>query len=1027
MKSKWLFLLGCVLSIHLMAKVEVKSRFLTTADGLSNNSVRYLYQDSKGFVWMGTMNGLNRYDGNSFLTFQSVIGDTLSLADNRVWSILEDKQGFLWIGTSANLFSCYDSKHDCFVDFTGCGEYRDQYRYITITDKNVWLYGDNGCRRICYIDGEFSSQAYGGKYDSQLFEKVRLIKQGTDDVVWICTDKGLFAWKEGGFETIDKSRQYQWVTSLGNEDYFMATNGDILKYDINKGLLSLTNIPHVHSGYDLPGEITLKDTWLLFTSTGGYLFNPQTNSFTRAAKELDVSNGKVTLDNKGNPWVSNGTGVLRRVNKQTGEVMELELMDANRLGFIDMERYHIVSDERGIIWISTYGNGLFAYDTQTKVMQHFDAENDKLPLIASNTLMYLMEDRSGSLWVSAEYAGVAHLNVANEGAACLTLGGNKAPVRLIKETDEGNIYIGTRDGRLFLYNSDLTVLKKSFTFKSNVYAIAKDDSGVEWMGTRVDGLYVGGKRYKHDNANPSSLSHNQVFCLLKDRGGRMWIGTLGGGLDLAVPDGKGGYYFKHFLTESYAISRVRTMYEDHNGWIWVGTSEGLVVFNPEELLMDNQMYYQYSFTNQALGSNEIRSITQDSKGNVYIAETGAGFSVCTPPEDYNELEFKRYGVEHGLVNNMVQAFVEDNRGLIWISTEYGVSCFHPQEESFENFFFFSNVLGNVYSEDSAWKLQDGRIVMGTNEGLFIADPSKLHKEHHDLLVTFTDLKVGGISIRDDKKKEPEYVSLSYTSSVKLSYAQNSFEVDFSTLDYATSAPKYSFLLEGYDKQWSIPSTMNFAMYKNLSSGTYRLRVKACDETGLWGSEESVLTIIILPPFWLTGWAFLIYGFLVLLAVYVTYRILAKMNTLRNNVKIEKQLTDYKLMFFTNISHEFRTPLTLIQAALEKISSFDKMPKELTRSVHIMEKSTQRMLRLINQLLEFRKMQNDKLSLALEKMDVMAELQDIANNFTDVIESKHMNFTFVPSMQSYLMYVDRGYLDKIMYNLLSNSFKYTPSG
>lgn len=221
--------------------------------------------------------------------------------------------------------------------------------------------------------------------------------------------------------------------------------------------------------------------------------------------------------------------------------------------------------------------------------------------------------------------------------------------------------------------------------------------------------------------------------------------------------------------------------------------------------------------------------------------------------------------------------------------------------------------------------------------------------------------------------------------------------------------------------------MNFAAYKNLLPGTYQLHVKASGASGVWGEDETVLQIVITPPFWKTGWAFAIYIMLICMAMYMTFRLIHKFAILRNRIQLEKQLTEYKLVFFTNISHEFRTPLTLIQGALEKIEAMGRVSKELAYPIKVMDRSTQRMLRLINQLLEFRKMQNNKLVLSLEETDVIVFLYDIFLSFRETAESKEMEFKFIPSVSSYPMFVDKGKLDKIVYNLLSNAFKYTPEG
>lgn len=326
------------------------------------------------------------------------------------------------------------------------------------------------------------------------------------------------------------------------------------------------------------------------------------------------------------------------------------------------------------------------------------------------------------------------------------------------------------------------------------------------------------------------------------------------------------------------------------------------------------------------------------------------------------------------------------------------------------------------------KLKDGRLAFGTNHGLIILNTKQIKNKEKILSVTFTDLKLNGISVRPADMDSPLTAALAYTDAISLKYYQSSFVIDFSTFDYPISTnTRFSYKLEGYDDDWSIPSTLNFAAYKNLPAGTYYLHVKACSVSGIWSDNEETLEIKVTPPFWATGWAFFVYILIAGIIMYFVYRTIRNINNLRNKIKVEKQLTEYKLVFFTNISHEFRTPLTLIQGALDRIHRTHNIPKEIRYSIKLMDKSTQRMLRLINQLLEFRKMQNNKLALSLEETDVIAFLYEIYLSFQDTAESKNMDFKFIPSVNSYKMYIDKGNIDKIAYNLLSNAFKYTPSG
>lgn len=910
--------LGCLLlsSFSAKAAIELRSERLTTADGLANNSVRYIYQDSKGFIWMATLNGLNRYDGNSLITFRPQKSKKISLADHRVKVLEEDQNGFLWITTTADLISCYDLRHDCFVDFTGCGEYQDHYRGFFITEEAVWLWGaSHGCRRVTYQDGRFTSTSFTVQNGSLKSNNVHFIRQHGDRV-WIGTQQGVYYWKDNKLVAVDESHSYWRAMFYEDNLVFVTSEGDLFYFQTDGKLKSLGSLPRKTKKWAMTGLFRIGQKQYILTSEGTLCLDMKTFKVESAPAYYNIPEGQVKKDDKGDYWVYNRTGNLYYIKSDTGEKKVFSVMPYDKLGFIDKERYYIVHDSRGIIWISTYGNGLFAYDPATESIQHFTSDSGISSLLASNYLQCLMEDRSGSVWVSSEFAGISKLSVLNEGASRVypekdSMADRSNTVRMIASTSDGDIWVGTRSGGLYIYDAKLEIQKKKFHHDINTYAVCEDNEGNLWIATRGEGVWIGDVKYRYDKLNDKSLSSDNVFCMLKDRKGRMWIGTFGGGLNLAVPTQDGKYEFRHFFTRTNGQRETRTLCEDSNGWIWVGSSEGIFVFDPDKLIADPEAYKHYSLESGDLQSNDIRAIIRDRKGHMWLAESGAGFGMSVVGHNYDKLEFTHYTSQDGLVSSMVQALIEDDKGMIWVSTEYGLSCFNPETVTFENYLFSDYILGNVYSENSVLKLQDGRLALGTGQGIVIVDPKHVSVKDTPMQVTFTDLKLNGISVIPGDKDFPLEASLAYAESVRLNYEQNSFVIEFSTFNYSDAGlSKFAYKLEGYDDTWSAPSSLNFAAYKNLPPGSYHLHVKARNTAGTW-SDESVLKIVVVPPFWETTWAMLIYVLLSIAVLYAAYRIISKMNTLRNKIKVEEQLTEYKLMFFTNISHEFRTPLTLI--------------------------------------------------------------------------------------------------------------------
>lgn len=1015
--------------------IELRSKQMRTSDGLPNNSVRYLYQDSKGFLWLATLNGLSRYDGNSFLTFRPEIGDKVSLADNRIYDLTEDKNGFLWISTTPELFSCYDLQRACFVDYTGTGALEKNYSSIFVAaNGDVWLrHSGNGCLRMVHQkDRQMVSTEFKTERGNLPDNRVQFVNEDAGGRIWIGTQRGLVSVSDGQYKVEDRLLHFTSSLAFKNDMYFLTADGDIYCYQTTKQKLTKVGSLSAVAGKTSPtGNFLLNDKWVILTNTGVFNYDFNTRKIS-VDSGLNIRNGEVICDNHGDFWIYNHTGCVTYILAKNGARKEFQLIPEDKLGYIDYERYHIVHDSRGIIWISTYGNGLFAYDTTEDKLEHFLANINDQSHISSDFLLYVMEDRAGGIWVSSEYSGLSRISVLNEGTSRIypesrELFDRSNTIRMLTKMPDGDIWVGTRKGGLYTFDSNLHSKMSNQYFHSNIYAIAEDNQGEMWVGTRGNGLKIGDSWYRNEVSDPASLSENNVFSLFRDRKDRMWIGTFGGGLELAEPTTDGKYKFRHFLQQKFGLRMVRVIEEDDNGMIWVGTSEGVCIFHPDSLIADSDDYHLFNYTNGTFCSNEIRCIYRDTKGRMWVGTSGSGLNLCEPEDNYRSLKYEHYGTSEGLVNDVIQSILGDNNGNLWVATEYGISKFNPTNHSFENYFFSSYTLGNVYSENSACVGVDGKLLFGTNYGLLVIDPDKIQDSETFSPVVFTDLHVNGTQINPTMEDSPLKQSLAYSDEITLKYFQNSFLIDFSTFDYSDSGrTKYMYWLENYDKGWSTPSPLNFASFKYLNPGTYVLHVKSCNGAGVWNESETTLKIVIVPPFWKTNWAMLGYVLLLIVTLYFTFRIVRNFNSLRNRINVEKQLTEYKLVFFTNISHEFRTPLTLIQGALEKIQRVADIPRDLIHPLKTMDKSTQRMLRLINQLLEFRKMQNNKLALSLEETDVIAFLYEIFLSFGDVAEQKNMNFRFIPSIPSYKMFLDKGNLDKVTYNLLSNAFKYTPS-
>ena len=974
--------------------IEVKAKRVTIQEGLPSNVVSDMQQDQKGFLWFSTHNGLARYDGNVVTTYLDNDSTGVSALIGRTKKALEDvTYKKLWVYSSSERLTCLnmvDGKEEKY-----CQEVEKLHftNWKLVCDGMFWLWGaKDGAMLVDYRSGSFLTRRFAQAEIGS--SRVPLIDSLDKDNVVLCTTDKVFLYSEGRLFCIAKGMRMSRTRPFHHKMLMVSEKGDV--YVLRQGKLQrFSHVAYV-DGEVATGDLLMGNRWILFTNRRSFSIDVRTGEVAECEGEWLIPNGRVLTDNKGRKWIYNKTGVLRLVRQD--KLVPLILFPQQTTNYIDYERFHIVEDNHGLIWISTYGKGLFVFNQDLTQSQHFVADKLGESPIASNYLLGIIADRHDGVWVSSEYGGVSHIQVMDKGVERIYPNGEgnmdfSNVVRMVKKMNDGTVMVGTRAGSLYHYSADMSQVLGKSHFDSNVYGIVQMPNGETWIGTRGKGIY---------GAKGLDFKDRNVFCMASDAKHRMWIGTFGKGLSLVYPR-KDGYGVKTFFVDSVGLNEVRCMVIDKHGVLWCGTSGGLIRIPVDEFVKDASRYKTY------VRDYEIRDVIVDRQGRLWLSASGDGLVQVEPGDGETEPKFYVFNTSNGLVNNLVQSVVDTPDGNLWISTQQGVTAWNARKKSFENYMFSRNPMGNVYNENSAVCLDDGRVVLGGNYGLTIIQPSRLSH-------------VSGLT-------DVVFTSYPYSDEITLTYEQRSLNIHFSTLDYSdVRNVKYTYRLEGFDQAWSQPSSTPWAAYQKLPAGKYLLHVKACTSDGTWG-KESTLVIRIKPPFYLTSWAIMIYVLLVLGVIILVVKFVHDKNVLRNRIRLEQELTRYKLVFFTNIAHEFRTPLTLMQGSLEKekrIMKANRWQTELEKTIRVMDKSVQRMLRLIDQLLEFRKMQAGKLKLSLQETDAVMFVKAICRMFDDAAESKEIAYSFESSEPAHAMFLDQQMIDKVVFNLLSNAFKYTPA-
>lgn len=1008
---------------------------ITDHNGLSQNTIRCMLQDSRGFMWMGTINGLNRYNGKEFMVVKPSLDSSSLLLDSRISHITEDKDGYIWIRTFSNTLFCYDLKLEKIIDYAPSDKNKIFSQIMVASNGDVWLWGDKGCCRVRHADGKLQSWVPDNEKLSS--KPVSFIFEDSSHRVWIGGENELFVVAHDRLNSMLEGTTF-FNAQEAEDVYFIAGDRIVIFDNLQKCFL-----PSVHFSESVNhARSCLLNSGFILIATNNAMYAFDTNAKALVPSERffhgsSLRNANFYVDNKKQVWVYNMSGTLwRHCPDDTFE--PLKLIPSDILSLINQERFQIYHDSRNIIWITTFGNGLFAIDDNNKKMHHYTADKD----LSTNYLLSVTEDESGEIWVGTELGGVAKISLSNYPFEIFypTPGGNvdrDNAVRLIYEDREGRYWFGTRDGNLHICDS---TLRQSYEHRISgglPFSMAEDTLGYKWLGTKGDGLYLFSPKgngvaenYRlQDHARQTSSSNN-IFTVMRDSKNRMWLATFGGGLHLARRQ-QGKIEFQQFDFKNKHQIMMRSMIQDRAGLIWVGTNDGVVVFDPDELISDKNKYinlHLHTKDQQALSHNEVKVIFEDSKGRIWMGTTGGGLNLLVRGNKIENSWFKHYNADDGLSNETIQAILEDNEGFLWVSTESGISKFNMETERFENFIFSNNRHAAVFNELSCWKKKNGELMFGSYNGVYTFNPSGITFDTYAPQVLITGLWINGNSVRPGGEDSPLLESITGTKKIVLEHNQNSFNLECTMLNFhAPEFNQYVYYLEGYEKDWNPVSRNSMATYRNVPPGTYHFKVKGCNSFGVWSDKETTLEVLILPPWWKSGKAVVLYFIVSVIIIFFVSKLMIKMHRLNTAVEVEKQLTEYKLRFFTNISHEFRTPLTIIRGTIEDLESQEKVAPLINKQLTLLTKSSNRLLRLIDQLLEFRRLQNNKMELKLEWTDAEHFFYDIYQTFREMAEKKKIEFIFESNKYKQKMLLDRSKMDKIAYNLLSNAFKNTPTG
>jgi len=1067
-----LLVFGTIMFLCLSLQAQLKSNIThySTEEGLSHDGVLCIMRDHDGFMWFGTSDGINRFDGYNFVVYKSRPGDTSNLRTNKIRNIIEDKAGYLWIKTFDYKMYRFDKKTEQFISVSD-GPFKSLFKdqvviggVVPDSENGVWMLTSDQGMFYAY-DGPsgvpiIKKYARGDNKTADLHgNAVKFLHRDRKGHIWVGTEGGLNHLKRNNeniyevspfnaaLEKMLTSFPVTCVTENKDSLFFGTANGNLLIYDLNRETF---NLRVVSKGIPFNALHYSKTKQIYISTTGRGLITLDPVSFATSFSGLTNTDTYLSLyeDKTGQIWIEPKNEGIVKYNPNTGRYKYF----SQKKDFTSLSRdYRVVTDLNGTLWVSMRGGGFGYYNPITDEINYFYDQPGSPEQKFSNVVNSLYIDKTGVLWMSAKDGGVNKVISITDKFNYRQLvqspqNRSDNDVRAMMKDAKGRLWICTKDGLVHVYDHGKPV---SLFAGSNkplgfVYSILEDSKGNVWLGTKGKGLFKAApvnpdrkmyrlKQYMHHQADHYSLSNNQVYSVIEDSKGRIWVGTLGGGINLVTETGgKQSFlnYTNTFHHYPYTLGKlVRHLCEDNEGQLWVATNNGLLRFNPNLTNPADYLFETYRKIRgdrSSLGNNTVQYIYKEKNGQIWAGTFGGGLNkVIIDQKNKNKVRFEVFTIQNGLPNDVILSMTSDRAHNIWIATESGLSKFNPRNKSFKNYDSFDGLPKAGFSEATCFTSPDGKLYFGCTEGYISFDPNAITDQKAPAKMALTNIQLYYKDILPGGDGSPLKYAINETESLTLNYNQNVISIDYAVLDYrASNKINYAYKLEGFDKNWHRVNDLRKATYTNIPPGHYTFKVKATSEDLFDTVPEKTLQIIVNPPYYRTDLAYLIY---VLLAVGVTIfarRIILTMIRLRNKVVVEQKLTEVKLSFFTNISHELRTPLTLIVSPLEEISKTENLSPKGQEYLQVISRSANRMIRFTNQLLDFRKIQNGKMRLTIAEVDLIALSNHIVSHFTAMAAEKNITFAVKSEQKVLYAWVDEEKIEIIIYNLLSNAFKFT---
>ena len=965
---------------------NMKFFHLTINEGLLHNRVFDILQDKDGFIWVATKDGVNKFDGYDFVEYKPMASMGLSAHRSEAHALLEDVKGNIWIGESNGLRVFNKSSEE----FISLEDYVNSSlistAYITAIqagqDHNLWIASFNGLTRLDIMTNTFENFEPMPE-NGVAYIRTRSLYIDTEGMIWIGYDNGLQRFdpvKEQFLllpEPIEnnpllKSNSIRKINQDASGNFWFGTESSgLFYYDVQQGRLKqFVNQDNENS---LPSNIirevfhASEDEVWIGTREGLSVFNVKDNRFANYRYDKYDESGL----SHNSIWV-------------------------------------IMRDNAGSFWMGTYAGGLNIFHPSSSNFHHIKEQVDDHIGVNHRVISSIVQDNEGTLWIGTEGGGVNYIDRAAKVQAVFN----------VRNTQGGIV-------------------------SNNIKALAKDSVGNLWIGTYNGLSYYDRYSQAFKKVFPledDTLENRQIYSLATDPDG-VWIGTNGAGL--IFRDHTGHYQqLGHVPSNSQTISSnyVSSLLNTDTEYLWVGTYRGLNLFDKQQKTF--QHFLHDPNNPNSISNNVILGLFQDSRNWLWIGTDGGGLNVYDPVGKVFYLIAER----DGLANNVVYAIEEDTERNIWVSTNRGLSKIFIDSAAatlpiaalrIQNYSVTDGLQSNQFMMGAIEKGKGGELFFGGINGITTFFPQHIIQNFTPPRVALTDFLIHNQPVDFKEEGAPLSKPIIETEHIVLTYDQASITFRFAALNFVNPGKnEYAYKLEGFvnNDQWNYVEDQRSATFTNLEAGDYTFMVKAANNDGVWNEIPTQVRLTVLPPYWKTWWAYAIYALFIVFLLYVFYNFSQKNAKLKNKLLFdqmahekEQELNQQKLRFFTNISHEIKTPLTLILAPLEKLIKMNEGNNKIANQLMLMQRNGDRLIRLINQLLDFRKFETGNVKLTAAEGDIVKFSREVFIAFEVYTYQKSLEMQFSSEKEEILVWFDQDKLEKILYNLLSNAIKFTPEG